>query len=72
MQDLPVDHNEAQLWNPEKRNPRDANCRPLSSELSIIVLNHIRQSRKATVMIEAALLMAPQTCEGRGTVHVRW
>ncbi len=40
-------------------------------EKLIVVLDHIRQSRKAAVMIEAALLMAPQTGEGRSPVHVR-
>ena len=40
-------------------------------EKLIVVIDHIRQRRKAAVMIEAAFLMAPKTCEGRGAVHVR-
>jgi hypothetical protein len=47
---------------------------PGESQLHVLVIvrDDCVQRLETAVMIEAALLMAPQTCERRGAVHVSW
>src|SRR5262249_3155137 len=41
-------------------------------EVLIVVVHHVEQGCKATIMEEATLLMGPEPCERCRAVHVGW
>ena len=44
--------------------------RQSQSEMAVVVLDHIPQRREATVMVETAFLVGPETRQRCGSLHV--
>lgn len=45
-------------------------CGQIQLEERVVMVDHVQQRREATVVVEPALFVRPQSCQWRGAIHV--